>query len=328
MADVWRAANWYEREQFDLLGVAFLGHPDLRRILLPDDWPGHPMRKDYKEASVVPRHADDAPQHARAPAHLGQARAGQGSDERAHPRLRGDRRRDDPQHGSAASVDARRDPLHHQDRRRDHARGDPRRRLPASRHRAHRREVHLRRASCPTPIASTTCARCPPTTLGARRREAGRSRGAGARRVSARHHRRAQPHLVALHRARRDGDGHRRHHAVHVHLARARVRQRPARDDLRRAAHLQLSPHRRRRLGHADGLARQGAALVRSLRAGDGRVRSADHEQRAVRAATGQPGGHQRRRRRSTTAWSGRTCAPRASTSTCGATCPTRSIPS
>lgn len=48
VSHLWKTADWHEREAFDLLGIVFSNHPNLRRILLPEDWEGHPLRKDYQ----------------------------------------------------------------------------------------------------------------------------------------------------------------------------------------------------------------------------------------------------------------------------------------
>jgi NADH-quinone oxidoreductase subunit C len=60
VSQVWGAANWAEREVYDMFGVVFEGHPDMRRILMPEGWIGHPLRKDFQQTQIaLPRPKTD-----------------------------------------------------------------------------------------------------------------------------------------------------------------------------------------------------------------------------------------------------------------------------
>jgi NADH-quinone oxidoreductase subunit C len=55
LCGIWPGFNWYEREMYDLFGVDYKNHPDLRRILMPDNWEGFPLRKDYQDPRLLPK---------------------------------------------------------------------------------------------------------------------------------------------------------------------------------------------------------------------------------------------------------------------------------
>lgn len=66
MINIWPGANWFEREIWDLMGISFDGHPDKRRLMLPDDWDGHPLRRDYPlgyETVMFSFNADEIMKH-------------------------------------------------------------------------------------------------------------------------------------------------------------------------------------------------------------------------------------------------------------------------
>ena len=80
VAGIWRGADWHERESYDLMGIVYEGHPDLRRIMMPDEWIGHPLRKDHPLGGVKSffYKQDTDPHHGEPPGYVPRIRVQEG----------------------------------------------------------------------------------------------------------------------------------------------------------------------------------------------------------------------------------------------------------
>ena len=344
MVRVWNAADWNEREQFDLFEVSFsrtsrfAPHHAARRLDRATR-----CEKITKRPSNIAVHADHARPNtlelspfydARPLIADGAARAEKRTNHsRARRRPDGNqmsdlifayelRRRDDLKHGSATSVNARRHPLHHQNRRRDHARGDSGRRLLAPIDRAHRGKVHLRRF--------TSLHRSRRLRLRDDRQSRVGGGGGKARpisvpprgeylRVITDELNRISSHAIALGAMAMDIGA----TTPFMYILREREYINDLLEEICGARlDIQLSPSRRSRLGHASRMV--ATKCKRWLDHSEPVIAEFDlliTNERIVRQATRQHGGPSPTKKRSIGDWSARICAQAASTSTCAATC-------